>query len=146
MKLKNLFLFLILLIAVSFVIGCVSQQQTKAPETSPVPSAEKTQPAQTEQPSKKITEQITDEKARIIKTTDVGLGTLCTGEDECVSFCHNNMGRCKEYCTINKENNLCKIIFPVEPLHLCSGRKEFFNTSPIVLHLAQSLFKIGVVG
>ncbi len=47
MKFKNFFIFLILLIIV--VIGCVSHQQTKAPEASTAPSAGKINPNQTNQ-------------------------------------------------------------------------------------------------
>lgn len=40
-----------------------------------------------------------------------GLGSLCFGEEECISFCLNNRVRCEEYCKGN-EKGLCKIIFP----------------------------------
>ena len=40
-----------------------------------------------------------------------GMGQLCYGEEQCISFCQNNRGQCEEYCRVN-ENELCKIIFP----------------------------------
>ena len=39
------------------------------------------------------------------------LGGLCTGENECYSFCEKNRGRCEKYCR-GKPDSLCKIIFP----------------------------------
>lgn len=42
------------------------------------------------------------------------LGNLCSGEQECVSFCLNNRGRCEAYCKENYKNTLCLIIFPPE--------------------------------
>lgn len=42
-----------------------------------------------------------------------GLGSLCSGEEECISFCLNNSGRCQAYCKGNThQNELCLIIFP----------------------------------
>ena len=28
-----------------------------------------------------------------IKSSNLGLGKLCSGEEECIVFCHNNQGR-----------------------------------------------------
>lgn len=39
------------------------------------------------------------------------LGDLCSGEQECFSFCQNNRGQCEEYCK-GREDELCQIIFP----------------------------------
>ena len=39
-----------------------------------------------------------------------GLGSLCAGESECISFCLNNRGRCESYCKSNGANELCSII------------------------------------
>ena len=92
---------------------------------------------------KQRTEEITDKKAGIITSTGGDLGTLCAGKDECASFCRNNRGQCESYCTINKENSLCKTIFPVETLPLCNDGKEFFNTSPIVIADLYALTPLG---
>jgi hypothetical protein len=40
-----------------------------------------------------------------------GFGTLCHSEEECRTFCHNNRGRCNEYCNENPTNELCDTIF-----------------------------------
>ena len=48
------------------------------------------------------------------KQKNIGLGNLCSNEDECNSFCLNNRGRCEQYCKINTENELCKKIFTVQ--------------------------------
>ena len=39
------------------------------------------------------------------------LGNLCSGEEECISFCQNNRRTCESYCKENK-NDLCRTIFP----------------------------------
>lgn len=41
---------------------------------------------------------------------EMGLDGLCSGEDECISFCEENIEQCESYCT-GKENELCRIIF-----------------------------------
>lgn len=41
-------------------------------------------------------------------------GNLCSGEDGCNDFCKNNLGRCKEYCLHNPQNELCKSHFSLE--------------------------------
>ena len=40
-----------------------------------------------------------------------GLGNLCSGEEECIAFCQNNLRRCEDYCKVS-ENELCAVIFP----------------------------------
>ena len=42
---------------------------------------------------------------------EYGLENLCTGKDECISFCHDNRGKCEAYCR-GKAIELCRIIFP----------------------------------
>ena len=39
------------------------------------------------------------------------LGDLCSGEEECISFCSKNRAKCEGYCHGN-ENELCRVIFP----------------------------------
>ncbi len=52
--------------------------------------------------------------SQIIKTSQQHrLGTLCTGEQECIDFCVNNRGRCELYCH-GTTNELCLNIFPPE--------------------------------
>ena len=73
-----------------------------------------------------------------------GLGNLCSGEEECISFCLNNRGRCENYCNGNPENELCRIIFPVEDIEekqeqnvvtkeKCEGTKTKFDFAPVNL-------------
>ena len=44
-------------------------------------------------------------------SNEEGLGSLCAGKDECISFCNDNRGRCETYCR-GKAIELCRIIFP----------------------------------
>ena len=39
------------------------------------------------------------------------LGNLCTGRNECISYCSNNRAGCEDYCK-GKRIELCRIIFP----------------------------------
>jgi len=52
-----------------------------------------------------------------------GLGTLCSNEEECGSFCLNNRGRCEDYCR-GRGIELSKIIFP--------PGEEFIETKEMV--------------
>ena len=78
--------FILILI---FLIGCAPQNNIEIKE--------------------EITEKITESKSGI--AFEIGLGNLCTGQSECISFCTNNHGRCEAYCR-GKEIELCGIIFP----------------------------------
>ena len=40
-----------------------------------------------------------------------GLGNLCSGKEECSSFCLNNRGRCEAYCQ-EHDNEVCAILSP----------------------------------
>ncbi|MEK6872870.1 MAG: M23 family metallopeptidase [Nanoarchaeota archaeon] len=57
-----------------------------------------------------------------------GLGTLCSTNEECISFCQNNLGQCEDYCKGN-ENKLCKIIFSFdeEGLNIDNTEKETYK-------------------
>ncbi len=44
----------------------------------------------------------------------IALGNLCYGEDGCYEYCKNKVGRCKEYCLNNPQNELCKNHFSLE--------------------------------
>lgn len=59
-----------------------------------------------------------------IPAAGVGLGNLCSGEDECISFCQNNRGQCEDYCKRNNENELCKKVFPQEGSDNNAGAQE----------------------
>ena len=39
-----------------------------------------------------------------------GLGELCDGKEDCISFCRNSMGRCNVYCRENPSNTLCEAL------------------------------------
>lgn len=72
-----------------------------------------------------------------------GLGSLCSGEDECQEFCLNNRGTCESYCR-GSENELCAIMFPTkegyeqtpiatEGVQECEGAKVKFDYAPVNL-------------
>lgn len=44
------------------------------------------------------------------KTTKQNLGSLCSGEQECITFCQNNRGKCEDYCRDDLHNKLCNTI------------------------------------
>ena len=48
-----------------------------------------------------------NDATKIIPKT-LQLGNLCSGEAECNTFCHDNKGRCKDYCANNPENEICQ--------------------------------------
>ena len=88
MKKEALIVISVALALISLVSGCIQQESIQKE------SQQKTIPSNSQ---------------------SIGLGNLCFGEDECISFCLNNRGRCEEYCKGNYENELCATIFPSGP-------------------------------
>lgn len=81
-----------------------------------------------------------------IKSQSLSLGDLCSGEEECKSFCLNNLGQCENYCK-ERHIELCKIIFPSEEVvgekqndnfirqqDECEGTKIKFDYAPVNLN------------
>lgn len=97
---KKRALLLILIVLALLVYGCAAQE-VPIPEEVP-----------------QIKEELPEEAAELPKPEtiplpeqSVGLGDLCSGEDQCISFCQNNLGKCQEYCKGNQENVLCQKYF-----------------------------------
>src|SRR3989344_1550166 len=84
--------------------------------------------------------------------TEQSLGTLCTGEEECISFCENNRGKCESYCR-GKAIELCKTIFPPNPNDQgsqdnrgCIGTgTEEFTSPPMRIEDIQMIEPIGLM-
>ncbi|MEK6869289.1 MAG: hypothetical protein AABX74_03615, partial [Nanoarchaeota archaeon] len=118
-------LFLMLVVSFIFIIGCVQEE-------------EKSNTGLTE---------------RIEKTPDVsanqGLGNLCSGKDECITFCHDNKGRCTQYCEDNPDNNLCAAVFPFQATtgdsELCQGAKIRFDHAPVNLEETELFLPLGLM-
>ncbi len=78
-----------------------------------------------------------------------GLGTLCSGSEECKSFCSNNRGRCESFCKRN-QNKLCPLIFSPAPENKFSvdqfpvGEPEKCesNSNPVFTHTFTDLTNI----
>src|SRR3989338_809382 len=107
---------ILLTIALLFIAAC-------QPPTIPAPLSE---PSPDDKTVTKITTQ----------TPEEGLGTLCSSQEECRTFCSTNRGRCESFCR-GKELGLCRIIFPPpagDPGHQdnrgCTGTGTVTFTSP----------------
>lgn len=82
----------------------------------------------------------------------IGLGSLCTGESECISFCSNNRGRCEAYCS-GKQIELCRIIFPPnaqdrgpQTNNGCAGKGTVeFTSPPMRLDDIDTILPIGLM-
>lgn len=70
-----------------------------------------------------------------------GFGSLCSGREECITFCHTNRGQCEKYCKNNK-NELCTSLFQ-SGIESCKDKKEFFTMSPINLQDLESIIPLG---
>ncbi len=49
-----------------------------------------------------------NENLEVASASEGNLGELCTGEEECNLFCHDNRGRCLQYCNTNTTNFICQ--------------------------------------
>ena len=84
-----------------------------------------------------------------IKSSSFGLGDLCSGEEECISFCQNNRGQCESYCKGNK-NEICKIIFPPENHEQNRTRQNneencVSNPKPVFTHSFTDIAKLSEI-
>lgn len=75
-------------------------------------------------------------------TSNNGLGTLCYGKEECISFCLKNRGRCEDYCKGNLYNELCKIVFPPESKTSGNERNEPNEPKPACVSDTKPIFTI----
>ena len=103
MKTNSYLIFGLVLIAVILISGCVYQEENQ------IQGADENIPEQKE--AQEEGEQFRETIP--LPPQSVGLSNLCSGEEECISFCLNNREQCEEYCKGN-ENELCKLIFPQE--------------------------------
>lgn len=98
-----------------------------------------------------------DELAESPIKDNQGLGSLCSGEDECRQFCLNNRGRCESYCNQN-QNELCQTIFSRSEDHQtqapktdnrldkdCEGNKTKFDFAPVNLDKTKVFLPLGLM-
>ena len=71
------------------------------------------------------------------------LGNLCSGEAECNTFCHDNKGRCKDYCNNNPENELCRKLGFAKSS--CGNEKIKFDYAPVNLDKTALLLPLGLM-
>ncbi len=90
---KKRLLLILLVFSFIFMNGCAQQLKQDIVE-SPITIEEESLP----------------EKIPLIPPS-IGLGDLCSGEEECKEFCLNNRGRCEDYCK-GRGDELCRVIFP----------------------------------
>ena len=130
---------LFLMLVVSFVIiGCVPKEPTKVEKVQ-----EPSIPEDYQKPLPSIPQ-------------SQGLGNLCSGEEECISFCLDNRAKCEDYCREN-ENELCSVIFPPEetltPEQIeierirrgCEGTKTKFDYAPVNLDKTKVFLPLGLM-
>ena len=117
-----------------FLYGC-AEEKVSIPQKESVEVSDQAN-KNTNQPDVVVPEPVPEE----------GLGTLCSNEEECRSFCLNNRGRCESYCKGNYNNELCVVIFPQEKSESiiqeqtnerieedCEGTKTKFDYAPVNL-------------
>ncbi len=95
----NYKLILLLIILAVFISGCTSPDLNRTDTKTNLTT---------------IKIPVTESKIQITITPTptspplIGLGPLCSGEENCKTFCQNNKGICTEYCNDNPENTLCQ--------------------------------------
>ncbi len=77
------------------------------------------------------------------KSIQIGLGSLCSGEEGCKDFCLNNQGRCEKYCKSN-QNELCSKVFSPSPMRYSDQQQAncISNPEPILTHSFTDISKI----
>ena len=71
------------------------------------------------------------------------LGNLCSGEAECNTFCHDNKGRCKNYCDNNPENGICQRLGFAKSS--CETGEIKFDYAPVNLDKTTLLLPLGLM-
>lgn len=71
------------------------------------------------------------------------LGNLCLGEAECNTFCHDNKGRCKDYCNNNPKNTVCQKLGFAKIS--CETGKIKFSYAPVNLDKTTLLLPLGLM-
>ena len=71
------------------------------------------------------------------------LGNLCSGEAECNTFCHDNKGRCKNYCDNNLENEICQRLGFAKSS--CETGEIKFDYAPVNLDKTTLLLPLGLM-
>lgn len=112
-----------------------------------VPSSEKIVPAQSIQQSGPETQPELKSKST---SQSVGLGTLCTGEDECRIICEKERKACQDYCRQDLHNKLCSAIIGYENLFkepAIGQQKEdcISNSKPVFTHPFTDIAKISEI-
>jgi len=132
-EIRPLFIIFLMLTLI-LVISCKSQ----SPE---IASPEKITSENTVNPAQKSSETAQQSLPQ--------LGDLCTGQEECVTLCHDNKGRCTQYCEEHPENELCGVVFPfkinVAPSSLCQGTNIIFDHAPVNLEETELLLPLGLM-
>src|SRR3990167_4588461 len=71
------------------------------------------------------------------------LDNLCSGEAECNTFCHDNKGRCKNYCDNNLENEICQRLGFAKSS--CETGEIKFDYAPVDLDKTTLLLPLGLM-
>ncbi|MBS3123006.1 M23 family metallopeptidase [Candidatus Woesearchaeota archaeon] len=103
MKLKKSYLILLVLSVFLFISisGCIQRETVKYSEQA------------VQESNAKIQEPVQIEDNSNPYLSSQSLGKFCSGE-ECISFCNNYRGECRNYCNNDPENELCKSLFKFE--------------------------------
>mgnify|MGYP001587355508 CR=1 FL=1 len=78
--------------------------------------------------------------------SEISLGNLCSGEEECISFCLSNIGQCQSYC-LGNGNELCSVIFHPEDDEQSTGGQSnevncVSNPNPVFTHAFTDIAKL----
>lgn len=74
-----------------------------------------------------------------IKSSSLNLGDLCSGEQNCKTFCSTNQDRCNEYCLQDPNNQLCKELFKPSSREPEEKQIPQKNQTPILKNLGVTI-------
>src|SRR3989338_1659385 len=137
MKFKLNYLVLgLILIGIILISGCVQQRDERLVESSRTSS--ETVLDKDETPEGEVAQH---------QPPIQQLGSLCSGEEECITFCLNNRGRCEDYCK-GKQIELCsKIFLPCVKEEKKIEEKEdcISNANPVFTHPFTDITKLSEI-
>ncbi len=123
------------LLCMLFLVSCAQKEVVEDSD----PAVQESN-AEIQEPSAPLQE---NQKNLSRNSTAPPLGNLCSDEQECLSFCQNNKGRCENYCNEHSEDYVCVLLFPSKSLPSCDGEKELFTVSPILFEDLESVVPLG---
>jgi len=117
---RNMYLiFGLLLLTVIFMSGCIQQESIQKEAIEDSDQAVPESNAETQEPVQQVEDKTT--------SPSQGMGQLCSGEEQCLSFCAIYRGECEKYCQGDTENPICQKILSARSIDQEQPTRQYKN-------------------